>query len=82
MRAAIKQAEIAFSKNEIPVGAVIVYEDKIISQSHNLIRKSKPTRESPGGLPCRLDDGGGAMRERRCGAPVLLLLAGYPTRRS
>lgn len=37
MREALKQAEIAFSKNEVPVGAVIVDREnqKIISKSYN-----------------------------------------------
>ncbi|MGX6960390.1 MAG: nucleoside deaminase [Rickettsia endosymbiont of Pentastiridius leporinus] len=37
MEQALKQAEIAFSKNEVPVGAVIVdrLNQKIIASSHN-----------------------------------------------
>lgn len=39
MREALKQAEIAFSKNEVPVGAVIVDREnqKIIAKSYNNI---------------------------------------------
>ncbi len=37
MRKALGQAEIAYSKDEVPVGAVIVYKDKIIAKAHNQI---------------------------------------------
>ncbi|CAA0151125.1 nucleoside deaminase [Tenacibaculum maritimum] len=36
MRRALKEAEVAFHKGEVPVGAVIVFEDKIIARAHNL----------------------------------------------
>lgn len=36
MRKAIQEAEIAFEKGEIPVGAVIVVNNTIIARSHNL----------------------------------------------
>jgi len=36
MREALKQAEIAFDKNEVPVGAVIVKSGKIIARGYNL----------------------------------------------
>ncbi|OIQ29355.1 MAG: tRNA-specific adenosine deaminase [Bacteroidetes bacterium MedPE-SWsnd-G2] len=36
MRKAIQEAQMAFDKGEIPVGAVIVVEDRIIARSHNL----------------------------------------------
>ena len=36
MQQALKEAEIAFSKNEIPVGAIIVCQDRIIARAHNL----------------------------------------------
>ncbi len=35
MKQAIKQAEIAYNNNEVPVGAVIVYKNKIISKASN-----------------------------------------------
>ena len=35
MNEALKQAEIAFDKNEVPVGAVIVSNNKIIARAHN-----------------------------------------------
>lgn len=36
MRKALQEAETAFSKGEIPVGAVIVCAGRIIARSHNL----------------------------------------------
>lgn len=35
MREAIKQAQKAFERDEVPVGAVIVYKDKIIARGYN-----------------------------------------------
>lgn len=35
MQQAIKEAKKAFKKNEVPVGAVVVYNDKIIARAHN-----------------------------------------------
>ena len=36
MREALKQAQIAFEKDEVPVGAVITFNDRIIAKAHNL----------------------------------------------
>ena len=36
MQKALQEAEEAYEKGEIPVGAVIVIEDRIIARSHNL----------------------------------------------
>ena len=36
MKKALQEAEMAFEKGEVPVGAVIVVDDKIIARSHNL----------------------------------------------
>ncbi len=36
MKAALKEAQKAFLKDEVPVGAVVVYHDKIIARAHNL----------------------------------------------
>lgn len=36
MKKALQEAEAAFEKGEIPVGAVIVVENRIIARSHNL----------------------------------------------
>lgn len=36
MRKALVEAETAFEKGEIPVGAVIVIDNKVIARSHNL----------------------------------------------
>ena len=36
MKKALQEAEMAFEKGEIPVGAVIVVADKVIARTHNL----------------------------------------------
>ena len=36
MKKALQEAETAFEKGEIPVGAIIVIDNKIIARSHNL----------------------------------------------
>ena len=36
MKEALKEARIAFNKDEVPVGAIIVFNDKIIARAHNL----------------------------------------------
>lgn len=36
MKKALQEAEIAFEKGEIPVGAIVVIQNKIIAKSHNL----------------------------------------------
>ncbi|MGB4985644.1 MAG: nucleoside deaminase [Erysipelotrichaceae bacterium] len=36
MLMALKEAQKAYNKNEVPIGAVIVKDDKIISRAHNL----------------------------------------------
>jgi len=36
MKKALQEAEIAFEKDEIPVGAIIVIDNKVIARSHNL----------------------------------------------
>lgn len=44
MLEALKEAKKAAKKNEVPVGCVIVKDDKIIVQAHNLtIKKNDPT---------------------------------------
>ena len=35
MRCALEQARIAFEAGEVPVGAVIVHEDRVIAEAHN-----------------------------------------------
>lgn len=35
MKEALKQAVIAFDRGEVPVGAVVVYKNKIIARGHN-----------------------------------------------
>jgi tRNA(adenine34) deaminase len=47
MLEALRQAEIAFNKDEIPVGAVIVKDGKIIAKAHNLNRsKTNPVKHA------------------------------------
>lgn len=36
MRMALKEAECAFAKNEVPIGAVVVCNDVIIARAHNM----------------------------------------------
>ena len=36
MKKALQEAEMAFEKDEIPVGAVIVIDNKVIARGHNL----------------------------------------------
>ena len=44
MRIALNEANLALDENEIPVGAVLVKNDKLIAQSHNRpIIKNDPT---------------------------------------
>ncbi len=35
MREALKEATLAYQENEVPIGAVIVYNGKIIARNHN-----------------------------------------------
>ena len=37
MKAALKEAEYAFEEGEVPVGAVVVFKDRIISRAHNQV---------------------------------------------
>jgi tRNA(adenine34) deaminase len=37
MREALKQAKKAFDADEVPIGAVLVHQDKIISRGHNQV---------------------------------------------
>jgi tRNA(adenine34) deaminase len=39
MREALKQAELAYQQEEVPVGAVVVANDRIISRAHNLTER-------------------------------------------
>ena len=44
MQVAIKEAKLAMKENEIPVGSVLVQNEKIIAKAHNQpIRKNDPT---------------------------------------
>jgi tRNA(adenine34) deaminase len=37
MQRAIEQAKIAFSKGEVPVGAIVVCDNRIIAEAHNQV---------------------------------------------
>jgi tRNA(adenine34) deaminase len=41
MRQALAEAKLALKKDEVPVGAVVVYEDKIIGRGHNQVETLK-----------------------------------------
>jgi len=41
MKEALKQAKIAFTRDEVPVGAVVVYKNKIISRAYNQVEMLK-----------------------------------------
>ncbi len=41
MKEALKEAKIAFEKDEVPVGAVIVFKEQIIARAHNQIMTLK-----------------------------------------
>ena len=44
MKLALDEAKLAFSRKEVPVGAVLVKDDKVISRSHNQsISKNDPS---------------------------------------
>jgi tRNA(adenine34) deaminase len=36
MQEALKEAQLAFNRNEVPVGAVIVWKNRILARAHNL----------------------------------------------
>ena len=41
MKAALREAKKAADKNEVPVGAVVVHNEKIIARAHNLREKNQ-----------------------------------------
>ncbi len=41
MKAAIEQARLALDMGEVPVGAVVVKDEKIIAAAHNLVERNK-----------------------------------------
>ncbi len=41
MMEALKQAEIAFRRDEVPIGAVIVFENKIVARAYNQVEMLK-----------------------------------------
>ena len=41
MKLALKEAKKAYDKDEVPIGAIIVKDDKVIARAHNLRETSK-----------------------------------------
>ncbi len=41
MKAALREAEKAYAIDEVPVGAVVVYQDRIIARAHNTREKTQ-----------------------------------------
>jgi tRNA(adenine34) deaminase len=41
MRQALAEAKLALKKDEVPIGAVVVFEDKIIGRGHNQVESLK-----------------------------------------
>lgn len=41
MKQALAEAKSAFEKNEVPIGAIIVWDNKIIARAHNLVETLK-----------------------------------------
>lgn len=39
MQQALKEASLAFEEDEVPVGAVVVLQDRIIARGHNMVEK-------------------------------------------
>ena len=48
---AMKEAQLAYKKGEVPIGAIIVYKDEIIARAHNLRETTKT------GYQCRNQSG-------------------------
>ena len=43
MKIALNEAKKAYKKNEVPIGAVIVKDNKVIAKAHNLREKNNLT---------------------------------------
>ena len=41
MQEALKEAESAFREDEVPIGAVVVFKDRIIGRAHNQVERLK-----------------------------------------
>ncbi len=41
MKEAMKEAKLAYREDEVPIGCVIVYQDKIIARAHNMRQQNK-----------------------------------------
>ena len=51
MRQALKEAEKAFDIDEVPIGAVIVSNNRIIARAHNLVETLNDTASCRGSGP-------------------------------
>jgi tRNA(adenine34) deaminase len=49
----LQEAEMAFDKGEIPVGAIIVVNDRVIARSHNLTKFNDVTAHAEKRSPLR-----------------------------
>ena len=45
MREALKEAQVALVEDEVPVGAVVVKENELVSKAHNLSRQNNDPSE-------------------------------------
>ena len=43
MKKALEEARMAFAEDEIPVGAIVVFDNKIIGKGHNQVEKLNDT---------------------------------------
>lgn len=53
MREALRQAELAAQAGEVPVGAVVVYDGRIIARAHNEVEKGRDATLHAEILACR-----------------------------
>ena len=52
MKKALQEAQLAFDKNEVPVGAIVVADDKIIGRGHNLTEQLSDVTAHAGVCVC------------------------------
>ena len=69
MKFALKQAHQAYKKNEVPIGAILIQNNKIIARGHNLsISKKDPTAHAE--IIC-LRKAGKRLKNYRLGDTIL-----------
>jgi len=39
MKLALREAELAFEEDEVPVGAIVVLQERVIARGHNMVEK-------------------------------------------